>query len=268
MGVPLVSVKNTRHYLYTFFSAEILAAAVSKLQTFDSAKDEYWTLSTLKGASGWEYDNVEEFFADYRKRPYSAWFTRQVRLGLRLGVHFYNTTTDVEVQAPDRPMIESVFSVFETAAESSRLPKPPAPVPPKPVIFIGHGRSPLWRQLKDHLHEQHGHQVEAYETGARAGHTIRDILAEMVEVSSFALLVLTAEDEHADGTMHARENVIHEAGLFQGRLKYGRAIVLLEEGASEFSNIAGIHQIRFSKGNIRETYGDVLATLRREFPPG
>jgi hypothetical protein len=45
-------------------------------------------------------------------------------------------------------------------------------------------------------------------------------------------------------------------------------IVLLEEGAKKFSNIAGIHQIRFSKGNIRETFGDVLATLRREFPPG
>lgn len=51
----------------------------------------------------------------------------------------------------------------------------------------------------------HGYQVEAYETGARAGHTIRDILAELVRVSTFALLVLTAEDEHADGTMHARE---------------------------------------------------------------
>ena len=27
---------------------------------------------------------------------------------------------------------------------------------------------------------------------------------------------MTAEDEHADGTKHARENVIHEVGLFQG----------------------------------------------------
>jgi predicted nucleotide-binding protein len=64
--------------------------------------------------------------------------------------------------------------------------------------------------------------------------------------------------------MHARENVIHETGLFQGRLKHGRAVVLLEEGATEFSNIAGIQQIRFMKNNIRETFGDVLAVLRRE----
>ena len=46
-----------------------------------------------------------------------------------------------------------------------------------PVIFIGHGHSSAWRDVKDHLVEQHGYLVEAYETGARAGHTVRDILA-------------------------------------------------------------------------------------------
>lgn len=89
----------------------------------------------------------------------------------------------------------------------------------------------------------------------------------MLGRSSFACLVLTAEDEMADGTMRARRNVIHEAGLFQGRLGFSRAIVLLEEGAEEFSNIHGIQQIRFAKGNIKETFGEVLATLRREFGP-
>ena len=84
--------------------------------------------------------------------------------------------------------------------------------------------------------------------------------------SSFAILVLTGEDEIVDGTLHARQNVIHETGLFQGRLGFSKAITLLEEGAEEFSNIHGIEQIRFSKGNIKETFGDVIATIKREFP--
>jgi predicted nucleotide-binding protein len=87
----------------------------------------------------------------------------------------------------------------------------------------------------------------------------------MLNKSSFALLVLTGEDEHADGEIHARENVIHELGLFQGNIGFTRAIALLEEGVKEFSNILGINQIRFSKGNIREVYGDVIASIRREF---
>jgi hypothetical protein len=41
--------------------------------------------------------------------------------------------------------------------------------------------------------------------------------------------------------------------------------VLLEEEVVEFSNIHGLNQIRFHKGNIRETFGEVLATIRREF---
>jgi predicted nucleotide-binding protein len=34
--------------------------------------------------------------------------------------------------------------------------------------------------------------------------------------------------------------VIHEAGLFQGKLGFARAIVLLEQDCNEFSNIAGL----------------------------
>ena len=62
--------------------------------------------------------------------------------------------------------------------------------------------------------------------------------------------------------------MIHEAGLFQGHLGFNRAIILLEEGTEEFSNIQGIEQIRFGKKNIKETFGEVLATLRREFVDG
>jgi len=75
---------------------------------------------------------------------------------------------------------------------------------------------------------------------------------------------MTGEDETKDGKLLARQNVVHEAGLFQGRLGFSQAIILLEEGTEEFSNIAGLQQIRFPKGKIRETFGDVLAVLKRE----
>jgi len=162
--------------------------------------------------------------------------------------------------------VEAVFEVFEKHAPGCALPPAPRPQPEPPALFIGHGRSFQWRDLKDHLHEHHGYAVEAYEVGSRAGHTIRDILEGMLAKSSFAILVMTAEDETAEGGFRPRQNVVHELGLFQGRLGFTRAIVLLEEGAEEFSNLQGIQQVRYSKGNIRETYGEVLAALRREFP--
>ena len=158
-----------------------------------------------------------------------------------------------------------MFEVFENHVGNCRL--PPLPVPPKqkPNIFIGHGKSAQWKELKDHLHEKHEYEVIAYETGARAGHEIRDILGEMMDKASFAVLVMTGEDETGGGKMRARQNVIHELGLFQGRLGFAKAIVLLEDGTEEFSNLHGVQQIRYGKGNIKETFGEVLATLRREF---
>jgi predicted nucleotide-binding protein len=75
---------------------------------------------------------------------------------------------------------------------------------------------------------------------------------------------MTGEDEQADGKMHARMNVIHEAGLFQGRLGFSRAIVVLEEGCEEFSNIEGLGQIRFPKGNIKAAFEEIRRVLERE----
>jgi predicted nucleotide-binding protein len=75
---------------------------------------------------------------------------------------------------------------------------------------------------------------------------------------------MTAEDEQPDGRMRARENVVHEIGLFQGRLGFKRAIVLLEEGCEEFSNIHGIGQIRFPKGNIGAKFEEIRQVLERE----
>ena len=39
----------------------------------------------------------------------------------------------------------------------------------RPAVFIGQGRSPGWRELKDHLGDKHGYRVVAYESGARLG---------------------------------------------------------------------------------------------------
>jgi predicted nucleotide-binding protein len=74
---------------------------------------------------------------------------------------------------------------------------------------------------------------------------------------------MTGEDAHPDG-QHARENVIHEVGLFQGRLGFERAIVLLEDGCRSFSNIDGLGQIRFPKGDVNAKTEEIRQVLERE----
>lgn len=258
--------KKNKIYRQTRFSADTFMDAVQVLRQIGAITKQTLKFNMLQiehDDAIWNHDAEAEFFADYRKYPHNAFihlYSKEYQLFASAGP----VSADIAVTASNRSQIEYIFAVFESAVSKSRLPDPP-PSLIKPVIFIGHGRSGQWRDLKDHLHEKHGHKVEAYETGARAGHTIRDILEDMAAKSSFALLVLTAEDETAEGVQRARQNVIHESGLFQGRLGFSRAIMLLEEGVEEFSNVAGIQYIRFSRQNIRETFGEVLATIRREF---
>jgi predicted nucleotide-binding protein len=248
------------------FSADVFRDALTELFSDVEGSKEGITgrLSVETDDGLWYLESEDEFFNEYRRSSKGAIFNR--KLGVEeIWVYVRSRSASVDVNSVKRDKIHRVFDIFDRNTESFRLPEL-ATEPKKPVIFIGHGRSPLWRDLKDHLADKHGYTIEAYEIGARAGHAIRDILEDMLTSSSFALLIMTGEDETSTGGYRARQNVIHEAGLFQGRLGFNKAIILLEEGAEEFSNIHGIEQIRFKDGNIKETFGDVVATIKREFP--
>jgi hypothetical protein len=131
-------------------------------------------------------------------------------------------------------------------------------------VFVGHGRSQVWRELKDFIEDRLGLPVDEFNSVPVAGIPTTTRLSDLLDAAAFAFLVMTGEDEQADGKIRARENVVHEAGLFQGRLGFDRAIVLLEEGCEEFSNIHGLGQIRFPKGNIAAKFDDIRAVLERE----
>ncbi len=131
-------------------------------------------------------------------------------------------------------------------------------------VFIGHGRSLLWKDLKDFVQDRLQLPWDEFNRVPVAGITNIARLSEMLDSAVIAFLVFTAEDEQVDGNKRARMNVIHEAGLFQGRLGFSRAIVLLEDGCEEFSNIQGLGQIRFPKGNIKAAFEEVRQVLERE----
>jgi predicted nucleotide-binding protein len=131
-------------------------------------------------------------------------------------------------------------------------------------IFIGHGGSADWKDLKDFIRDRLRLDYDEFNREPVAGLTAKERLVAMLDNACFAFLVMTAEDEHADGTRHARENVIHEIGLFQGRLSFERAIVLIEEGCEAFSNIAGVQQIRFEKGKLTAKLDELRSVLERE----
>ena len=137
-------------------------------------------------------------------------------------------------------------------------------VPSRDRIFIGHGKNSLWEKLRDFLERTLDLNWDEFNRVSPIGLTTQERLSEMMEHASMAFLVLTGDDEDAEGRRHARENVIHEVGLFQAELGPKRAIVLIEEGCEEFSNIKGLTQIRFPKGDILAKGEEIVKVLKRE----
>lgn len=136
------------------------------------------------------------------------------------------------------------------------------------TIFIGHGRTPAWTSLRDLIRDRLGLDWEEFDRSPSAGKTVVQRLGEMLAAADFAFLVLTAEDEQADGRVQARQNVVHELGLFQGRLGFDRAIALIEDGCDEFANLAGLVQIKFPKGNIMAVSEEIRRLLEARLPLG
>jgi hypothetical protein len=253
------------------FRTKTIVESISAFESQPGAKEDAVfsgarTLTVTMDEGEWHLDTLDEFLSYHSQSDGMC----------HLSLHWTDASfllistesgTRINVSSSSQRFIRSIFAIFEAAIDNGEtVSLESEPVKPKPIVFIAHGgKSQQWRLLKDHLMELHSVSVEAFESGARAGHAIRDILHALSARANFAIIVMTAEDEMADGGVRARQNVIHEAGLFQGRLGFARAIVLRECGTETFSNIDGIQRIEFSKDNIRETFGEVLATIRREF---
>jgi hypothetical protein len=136
--------------------------------------------------------------------------------------------------------------------------------PPATSIFVGHGRAVEWKELAVFLRSELACEVVEFNSDPTAGLFTGERILEMLDRSRFAFLVMTAEDEQADGSFQARQNVIHEIGLCQGRLGFHRSIVVKEDKAAAFSNIAGFTYIGFRRGALRDAFAEIARTLVRE----
>lgn len=127
-------------------------------------------------------------------------------------------------------------------------------------VFIGHGRKNDWMVLRDMLRKWNL-IVEEFNEEPVAGISISQRLKFMLEDSRFAFLVMTAEDKNADGYLSARMNVIHEIGLFQGRLGDKYAVVLRERNTKVFTNLDGINRLDYDPGKLSSLKPDIRRLL-------
>ena len=131
------------------------------------------------------------------------------------------------------------------------------------LVFIGHGRSKLWARVKIYLEDELGIKSLSFESDTHTSEQIINVLEDFLNKVSYAVLIMTAEDETSEGDTRARQNVIHEAGLFQGRLGFDNVILLKQNGTQEFTNVAGLQYIPFTNENIEQTFYELNRKLKK-----
>lgn len=221
---------------------------VKRLSEIDFTNSE--SLQDIKMYS----DKIEFFFSNYRSDPYSSVLYFPPREA---------STNDATVKRIYE-LVQQLLSLSETELQKefdSIKPLPQKKTSGLGHIFIGHGRSKLWARLQVFLRDDLNLKTLTFEDESRTSESIITILNEFLDKSSLAILVMTGEDETVEGKSRARQNVIHEAGLFQGRLGFDKVIILKQDGLEEFSNIAGLQYIPFSGNNIEQCFYE----LQRKF---
>jgi predicted nucleotide-binding protein len=154
---------------------------------------------------------------------------------------------------------------YENRLRPTATVKQPAPQEGlKKKIFLGHGRNSLWARVQRHLQDELGLETEAWESESRSGTHVVDVLKKMLASCGFAVIVVVGEDTTASGSIRARQNVIHEIGLFQGRIGFERVAVLIQEGVEGFSNIDGLQRIYFPQERVETAFYELDRMLKRE----
>ncbi|MGV9676187.1 PfkB family carbohydrate kinase [Nocardia sp. NPDC003482] len=132
-------------------------------------------------------------------------------------------------------------------------------------VFISHGHSAQWRVVEDFVQRYFRLPVFAFESDPWGGLQVTEALTEYLERCSFAICVLTAEDDTCDGRKQGRQNVVHEVGLFQGRYGFDRVIVLAEESCAFVPHTPPRCLLTFPRDNIDHTFYRLGELIRREF---
>jgi hypothetical protein len=134
------------------------------------------------------------------------------------------------------------------------------------AIVVGHGRSALWKPLRDRIADAFALPCHGFQQVPLPGLGTMAAMQEVLPRSQFAILVLTREDVEIEGELAAQLNMVRLAGLFQGRLGFTRVLLLLEECATLLPGVKDIPLLVFPEGNPLAIWPKVRAILENEVP--
>jgi predicted nucleotide-binding protein len=153
--------------------------------------------------------------------------------------------------------------IFEVLANSRATESNPALRPSR--VFISHGSSDEWREVQSHIERDLDVRTLELAQEPNRGRTVLQKLTEESDRCSYAVVIMTADDEMPDDAPRARQNVIHEIGFFQGKFGLPSVTLLYQMGTDIPSNIHGLVYVPFPSGMVSAAFGVLDRELQAAF---
>jgi sugar/nucleoside kinase (ribokinase family) len=139
-----------------------------------------------------------------------------------------------------------------------------AGVPAARGVFLVHHDSPYRTVVRRFIEEDCGLPVYELTSADIGGRGFTELLSDQAPRCGFAICLLSKTETMADGRARPDQNVVYQAGFFQGKYGFGRVALLSEQGCEGFSNVAGIVHLDFPQGQVDATFIELRRMLQRE----
>lgn len=121
------------------------------------------------------------------------------------------------------------------------------------VVWMIHGGlSSAWKEFGTYIERSMELKYIEFDDPHVLKVLVTERVTTMASMATFAVAVMSREDAMPDGTMRARQNVVHEIGIAQGYLGMDRVIIMREDGVESFTNMSGLIYIPFHRDHLRE----------------
>ena len=94
--------------------------------------------------------------------------------------------------------------------------------------------------------------------------SLAEIMEEQLPRCSFAVCVLSTGASPGGLGENADQDLVHQAGILQGRYGFKRVAILAEESCKTFTNIAGLIRLDFPPGQVETTFFELERMFQRE----
>ncbi|HEX4220747.1 MAG TPA: PfkB family carbohydrate kinase [Pseudonocardiaceae bacterium] len=131
------------------------------------------------------------------------------------------------------------------------------------AVFVVHNENRQFAALRNFLERDCGLVTYELSTVEVRENNLAVLMDRYLDHCGFAVCLLGA-DAPPGGHAPADQNLVHQAGIFQGRYGFGKVAILAEDGCDTFSNIAGLIRLDFPRGQVDATFYDLERMLERE----